>query len=110
MNQDKGFFSRLFDFSFSEFITMSIVKVLYVLAVIASAVAALFTLVGGLMMLGSEVAQGLLMIILSPIVFILYVICARIWLELIIIIFRIEENTAKMAGGGQSQMPSQPTV
>src|SRR5690606_29135831 len=36
-----GFFGRLFDFSFEEFITLSIIKILYVLFVIAAGLAAL---------------------------------------------------------------------
>ena len=78
---------------------------LYVIAVIASAIAALMMLVGGLMTLGESALRGLGMIILSPIAFILYVICARIWFELILIIFRIEEHTEKIAGGGQAAPP-----
>ena len=105
MDQQKGFFARLFDFSFSEFITTSVIKVLYVIAVIASAIAALMMLVGGLMTLGESALRGLGMIILSPIAFILYVICARIWFELILIIFRIEEHTEKIAGGEQAAPP-----
>ncbi|MGB9619047.1 MAG: DUF4282 domain-containing protein [Armatimonadota bacterium] len=105
MDQQKSFFARLFDFSFSEFITMSVIRVLYVIAVIASAIGALMMLVTGLMSLGESVLRGLGMIILSPIMFILYVICARIWFELILIIFRIEEHTEKIAGAGQAAPP-----
>jgi len=50
------------------------------------------------------------MIILSPIAFILYVIGARVYLELIMIIFRIEEHTEKIAGGGQAAPPPPPGV
>jgi len=110
MDQQRGFFARLFDFSFSEFITTSIIRVLFVLAVIGSAIAALVMLVGGLVALSSDFVRALGMIILSPIAFILYVIGARVYLELIMIIFRIEEHTEKIAGGGQAAPPPPPGV
>jgi hypothetical protein len=110
MDQQKGFFARLFDFSFSEFITTSIIKVLYVIAIIAAAIVALGILVTGLMALSGDPLRGVAMVILSPIAFILYVILARIYLELIIIIFRIEENTDKIVQGNQSTPPPPPGV
>lgn len=94
--EEKGFFGRLFDLSFSEFITTSIIKVLYIIAIIGSAIGALFIL-GGLF--ATKTFGGVLMgLILAPVVFILYVILARIWLETLIVLFRIAENTGKMAG------------
>jgi len=94
--QEKGFFGRLFDLSFNEFITTSIIKVLYIIAIIGSAIGALFIL-GGLF--ATKTFGGVLMgLILAPIVFILYVILARVWLEVLIVLFRIAENTAKIAG------------
>lgn len=97
--QEKGFFGRLFDLSFNEFITTSIIKVLYIIAIIGSAIGALFIL-GGLF--ATKTFGGILMgLVLAPIVFILYVILARVWLEVLIVLFRIAENTAKIAGKGE---------
>jgi hypothetical protein len=94
--QEKGFFGRLFDLSFNEFVTTSIIKVLYILAIIGSAIGALVIL-GGMFASGSF--GGILMgLILAPVIFIVYVIMARVWLEVLIVIFRIAENTAKLAG------------
>jgi hypothetical protein len=94
--QEKGFFGRLFDLSFNEFITTSIIKVLYVIFIIVSAVIALFML-GGMFASGSF--GGILLgLVLAPVIFIVYVIMARVWLEVLIVIFRIAENTAKIAG------------
>lgn len=93
--EQKGFFGKLFDLSFSEFITISIIKVLYVVAIIVSAIFAVMMLISFF----SRGAGGVILgIILAPIVFFLYVLMARVWMELIIVLFKIAENTGKMAG------------
>jgi len=93
-----GFFGRLFDFSFEEFITLSIIKILYVLFVIAAGLAALGIFVAFASQGGATLVAGL---IAAPIGFLLYVIMARVWLELLIVIFRIADNTAEIARQGR---------
>ena len=97
---DKGFFASLFDLSFSEFITPRIIKLLFVLAIIISAIVALVLLIGG-------IAQGggtaFLALIGTPLLFLLYVIMARVWLELIMVMFRIAGNTDKLVEGRDTQ-------
>ncbi len=90
---DKGIFGSLFDISFTDFVTIRIIKVLFVLAIIGSGIGALVLLIGGIT---SGVAQAFVYIILAPIIFFLYVLLARIWLEVIIVLFRIAENTGKL--------------
>jgi hypothetical protein len=97
----------LFDFSFTEFVTTKIIKFLFALGVIASGIAAVVMLVGGLAVLTSEPLRGIGMIILSPIAFLLYVIGARVYLELIMIIFRIAEHTEEIAVRGRGPQPPQ---
>ncbi len=93
--EEKGFFGKLFDLSFSEFITISIIKVLYVIAIIVSAIGALVLLVSGFT---KGVGAAIVGIILAPLAFLLYVLIARVWMELILVLFKIAENTGKMAG------------
>jgi hypothetical protein len=93
--EQKGFFGKLFDLSFSEFITISIIKVLYIIAIILSAIGALVVLIGGFT---KGVGAAIAGIILAPLVFLLYVLIARVWMELIMVLFKIAENTGKMAG------------
>ncbi len=94
--EEKGFFARLFDLSFNEFITTKIIKVLYIIAIIGAAVGALFVLFGGF---ASRSFMGAVMgLILAPLAFLLYVIMARVWMEVLIVMFRIAEHTAKIAG------------
>lgn len=89
-----GFFEKLMDFSFSQFITASIIKVLYILGIILAGLGALAMLITGLMG-GGGAAIGALVI--APLTFIISVIWLRVLLEMVIVIFRIGENTAIIA-------------
>ncbi len=106
MNQTtaKGFLSSLYDLSFHAFITPKIVQIIYVLALVGVAI-------GSLGYLGSAFAPSysffgppqepsfgsiLLHIILTPIIFVIGSIGARIYLEFIIAVFRIAENTESL--------------
>ncbi|MGQ9589738.1 MAG: DUF4282 domain-containing protein [Planctomycetota bacterium] len=91
--QGKGFLQTLFDLSFREFVTTRIVQILYVLGILAAALVALAMFVAGLARGGA----GILAIVLAPLYFVLSVICIRVWLELVIVIFRISENTEILA-------------
>ncbi len=106
MNQSaaKGFLSSLYDLSFHAFITPKIIQIVYVLALVGVAM-------GSLAYLGSafvpeysffgppqEPSFGsiLLHIILTPIIFVIGSIGARIYLEFIVAVFRIAENTESL--------------
>ena len=102
---NRGLLGSLFDISFTEFITPRIIKILFVLAIIAAGIAALVALIGGIARGGFD---GFFMAILSPASFFLYVVAARVWLELIMIIFRIAENTDSLAGRGKTETTGPP--
>ena len=89
IDENKGFFAALFDFSFSAFITTKIIKLLYGLAMIGAGIAALAIILGGF---SNGVGSGLGALILAPILFLVYVSLARIWFELVIVIFRVAEH------------------
>ncbi len=90
----KGFFQSLTDFSFSSFITKKLIGVLYGIEMVLVAIAVL-----GLIVMGFKqgIVTGLLLVILSPILLVLSVIAVRVYFEMIVIAFRIEENTSIMA-------------
>ena len=95
----RGFFSSLFDLSFQEFITTKIIKVLYVIAIIGSAIGALAILVGAF---ASRSFFGIVGgLISASIGFCLFVILARVWMEVLIVLFRIAKNTGKIASRGE---------
>lgn len=92
--QQKGFFQSLFDLSFSSFITTKIIKVLYVIAIILTAIAALGYIIWAFT---ESVGFGLVMlIVVAPLVSLLYIIYARVFLEILIVIFRIMETNTEL--------------
>ena len=109
----KGFFGALFDLTFSSFVTTKIIKVLYVLAIVIAGIIALAYTIAAF---AADPVLGLLtLVILAPIGFLLYVIYTRVFLELIIVIFRILETNTELvhlqrggASGGSSGGPPPP--
>jgi len=97
MEEQKGFFGALFDFSFTEFVTTRIIKVLFAIAIIGSAIMAIFYIAASF---SASTGLGILILLLSPVIFILYVILARVWLEVIIVLFRIAEHVSEIAKKG----------
>jgi hypothetical protein len=109
--EQKGFFGSLFDLSFTEFVTTRIIKFLYVLGIIGAAIAAISFIIGG--MSSDSGAAGVLSLVFAPLLFILYVMGIRVWLEVIIVVFRIAENTGRLVeqgGGSPSQEVEGPTM
>jgi hypothetical protein len=91
---EKGFFASLFDLSFSSFITSKLIKVLYVLTLILIGLAALAFIVSAF---AESAALGLfVLVIVAPIVSLLYVIYARVFMEILIAVFRIMETNVEL--------------
>ena len=92
--ESKNFFAGLFDFSFTTFITLKFIKVIYGLLVA-------LILLGGLLFFVASIARGgasiLVALVLVPLVTLLYLVFARIYMELIALFFRIGENTSLIA-------------
>jgi len=92
---EKGFFTQLFDFSFTEFITTKIIKFIYILGMIVTGLATIVIIISAF---SQSVVIGIVALIFSPLIFLIYVIILRVWLEIIIVIFRISENTESLKG------------
>lgn len=92
---EKGFFASLFDLSFTSFITTKLIKIIYAVVMVLLAIGMLVFVIGAFSSGG--IGAGLGALIVSPIIFILYVMLTRIWLEMIIVVFRISEDVAKIA-------------
>ncbi len=91
--QNQGSFGLLFDLSFTEFVTTRVVKILFVIGVICAAISGFSFIVAGF---GASFIRGLLFLLLSPAVFLIGVVLVRIWCEMVIVIFRIAENTGRL--------------
>lgn len=108
MNQylSEGFFKSLFDFSFTHFVVTKLVKILYGLGIISGGILALMVFAGcasagfqesfGMGVLG--LLGGL---IAAPVVFLFYLIYVRVYLEIVIVMFRIFEHVAEIASRGR---------
>src|SRR5690606_1588127 len=91
---ERGFFQSLFDISFESFIATKIIKVLYVLSIVLLGIGALGYTIFAFTV---SIAFGLLMlVIIAPLVFLLYLIYTRVVLELFIAVFRIMESNAEL--------------
>jgi uncharacterized membrane protein len=94
--EQKNFFQQLMDFSFQHFIAVKIARILYGIAVIGCIIWAAIGFFGGMAGLsqGGYGSQfGALGMILIPIAAFVMLCLARIWMELLIVQFRIAENT-----------------
>ena len=100
MQKKGGFFGQLFDFSFTEFITTRIIKVLYGLAIFLAAVIAIVGIVGAFS--ESAVAGGVLLV-LSPLWLLLCIVIARVMLEVVVVGFRIAEHVGDIARQQQGE-------
>jgi hypothetical protein len=103
----KGFFASLLDFGFSSLITTRIIKVVYIIITVVVSLAALGFLIAELSRGGADIVLG---VVLAPIGWLLYMIGARITLEIVIIVFRIGEDVRRIAdapraGSGSGATP-----
>src|SRR3954447_25607423 len=85
----KGFFASLFDISFSSLITTRIIKIVYVIILVVIGLVALVALIAGIARGGASIIAT---IIIVPIAALLYTILFRIYLEIVIVLFRIMET------------------
>jgi len=98
--QNKSFFAILFDLSFTIFVTTRIIKFLFVLGVVASGLWAVALFLG----FAQRGFFGFLAaLIVTPIAFFLGVLASRIYTELLIVMFRIAENTGRLVEQGEQQ-------
>lgn len=93
---DKGFFGRLFDFSFQQFITPSIIKVLFIVSLVVICIGVLAYIVYGFWY---SVGLGFFFLIGGLIGGFLALLYVRVLLEIFIVFFRIYDNTDNIAKG-----------
>ena len=109
--EDKGFWASLFDFSFSYFITQKIVAFIYAIGIGIGFLVMVFNMLAAVgVTVSASVAGvnarqagglGLLMFVIAPLGFFLYVVVLRLYLELIVVLFRIADNTRETAHNTQ---------
>jgi hypothetical protein len=89
-----GFFESLMDTRFDNLITPKLIRFLYVVSIVVLAIGAILVIVSGFV---DEVGTGILALILAPIGALIYLIVIRLWLELIVVAFKIREAAEEVA-------------
>lgn len=91
--QSKGFFNALFDFSFTNFVTLSFAKFIYVIALIVIGIIWVVAVLAGF---GQGIGEGLLALILGSLVALFYVVLVRVGLEFSVAMVRTAQNTSDL--------------
>lgn len=87
--QETGFLTSLFDFDFKTLIAGRVVRVVYILAVIGGGLWALFTLWAGIRIGGGS---AVLALITAPLGFLLFTVGTRLYLEVVLVLFKIADH------------------
>ncbi len=105
MSQDNSttpFIGKLFDLSFTKFVTPSLVQLIY-------AVGMGLILLTWLIALIASLTQGFVaflgMLVIGSAVAFLYLLMLRVWMELIIILFRLGDTTQQIANALTGNAP-----
>lgn len=99
----RSFLLNLFDVSFTHFITPRIIREVYVALI---AFLTLFTVVFVAGAFGQSAGTGLVVLIFAPLLFVLGVTLARIWMETLIVLFRDVEKPRKPADYQKPEVPA----
>jgi hypothetical protein len=95
MDREPNFLATLFDISFERFVTVRLVKVLFIIGLVCAAIAAVTFIVQGFWI---NAGMGVVFLLLSPVVFLVYALLVRVGLEVVLVIFRIAEDIGRLAG------------
>ncbi len=87
-------FFDLLDLNFTRFITVQLVKVIYVIGLALIAIVAMAMIITGFK---NGIVMGIGALLLAPVIVALWVLGLRVYLELIVALFRIAQNTSIMA-------------
>ncbi len=90
----RGFFESLMDTHFDSLITPKLIRFLYVVGMIVLAVGALVWIIAGFARSGGT---GVLFLVLAPLAALVYLIVLRLYLELIVVAFKIRDATEETA-------------
>ena len=99
-SNEVGFFKSLFDFKFTSFITMRVIRVIYAILVVLTILFGVLLFISVVflndMFYGYGNGTRLLLAMVVPLGTILYLIIFRLWAEFMANIYRIGDNTQKM--------------
>ena len=88
--EEKGFFASLFDFSLTEMITPRIIRFIFAIGLLVLLLGSVFALVSAI--LSGEIVLIIAAVVVLAIGFFLAAIMLRIYMELIVVFFRIYDE------------------
>ena len=104
--QASGFFNDLFDIRFTRFVSLRLISVVYVVILAAVSLVSLGLVFAGF---ASGVGAGLFALVLAVLGWVIYVVLARVALEAFAVLFRIHDDTSRMADAlGGAARPADP--
>jgi Domain of unknown function (DUF4282) len=98
--ESKNFIRSLYDFSFSSFVTLRVIRVLYVLITILYTLVAVIAFIGAL--IEHKPADILFAIIIVPIAYLIYLTFARIAMEILMVLFNIGKDVRSIRERGEN--------
>lgn len=93
-NTQRSFFESLMDTRFDSLITPKLIRFLYVVGIIVLAIGAVIVIVAGF---ANSAGSGILSLILAPLGALIYLIVLRLYLELIVVAFKIRDAAEEIA-------------
>ena len=112
MNQEydtpNGFLTALFDLTFSRFVTSKLIPLLYVLALILIGLGLVTGVLSGFVkLLDGDLFTAVMAVVITPLMALIAVVVTRVYLELIVVLFKIAENTREMAQAQKQMLEKQ---
>lgn len=90
----RGFFESLFDTRFESLITPRLVRFFYALSILVLGVWMIVVIVAAF---AAGETTGVIFLFLSPLMALIYLIMIRLWLELIVVAFKIRDSVERVA-------------
>lgn len=90
-----AFFSSLFDFSFTKYVTLNFAKIIYILAMVLLVLGYLLTIISAFI---ASTGLGIVTLLLGWIPVFIYLVFIRVGLEFAVAMIRTARNTSIMAG------------
>jgi len=90
------------DTRFNNLITPSLVRFVYVIAMILIVLGMLALIIAGF---AEGAGSGVVLLIIAPLLGLFYLIVTRLWLELVIVLFKIRDAAEEVAANSRRSAP-----
>lgn len=97
MPDEKNFFAALFDFSFQQQLTRRLVKLLYIIGIVAGGITVVTFVVLGFQ---QSPAEGLINLVAGIVALFVSILIVRVFLELVLVILRICDGIERATHSG----------